>query len=178
MQNHDPLAGLSIADVVEALVGKMYEPPLAGLREKVNALPDPLKVLILVSDFDTEVLMNGITGFLENLTGKNLLATIEAFEVIGATSTAATLRDIEATMRHYGVTHKMLRQPMASVEEFSIVSSSTLYDQKIVDMLQAITKRASDLYLYQTPPSEAIFELLCQYLEPRRAELLQAASAA
>ena len=81
-------------------------------------------------------------------------------------------------MCHYGVTHKMLRQPMASVEEFSIISSSTLYDQKIVDMLEAITKRASDLYLYQTPSSEAIFELLCQYLEPRRTELLQAASVA
>jgi hypothetical protein len=172
------LASLPIADVVNALVGKMYEPPLSRLRERMSDLPDPLRVLFLVSDFDTEVLMNGIVGFLENLTGAHLLATIEAFDAIGAKSTAATLRDVEVTMRQYGITHQMLRQPMADLEEFSIVSSSALHGQNATRMFEVVEKRAQDLYCYQRESPEAIFELLCQYLEPRRQELLHAAGAA
>jgi hypothetical protein len=174
----DHLASLPIADVVNALVGKMYEPPLSSLRQRMSDLPDPLRVLFLVSDFDTEVLVNGIVGFLENLTGAHLLATIEAFDAIGARSTAATLRDVETTMRQYGVTHQMLRHPMSSVEEFSIVPSSTLHGQNATRMFEAIEKRTQDLYCYQTESPEAIFELLCQYLEPRLQELLHAAGAA
>jgi hypothetical protein len=67
---------------------------------------------------------------------------------------------------------------MASVEEFSIVSSSTLHGRNVMQMFEAVVKESQDLYCYQVSPSESVFELLCQYLEPRRQELLRAASAA
>ena len=172
------LASLPVEDVVNTLVGRMSEPPLSRLRERMSDMPDPLRVLFLVSDFDTEVSMNGIVGFLENLTGAHLPATIEAFDAIGAKTTAATLRDVEATMRQYGITHQMLRHPMADLEEFSIVSSSALHGKNVTRMFEVIEKRAQDLYCYQRESPEAIFELLCQYLEPRRQELLRAAGAA
>jgi Domain of unknown function (DUF4375) len=172
------LTSLSTPEIVNELVCKMYEPPLSRLRARIATLPEPLRVLMLVSDFDTEVLVNGIAGFLENPTGEHLHATIEAFEAIAARSTAATLRAIEATMREHGVTHGMLRAPLTSVEEFSVVSSSELHTPKTLAMLEAATTLASGLYLYQPSPSEAVFDLLCLYLESRRAELLEATSAA
>jgi len=175
---HSHLAKLSTPELVNELVSRMYEPHLSRLRAQVTTLPEPLRVLMLVSDFDTEVLMNGIAGFLENLTGEHLHATIEAFEAIAATSTATTLRSIELTMREHGITHAMLRAPMAAVEEFDVVSSSELHTPQTLAMFEAATTLASGLYLYQPNPSEAIFDLLCLYLEPRRAELLEAVSAA
>ena len=119
-----------------------------------------------------------IAGFLENPTGEHLHATIEAFEAIAATSTATTLRSIESNMREHGITHFMLRAPIAAVEEFDVVSSSELHTPKTLAMLESATSLASGLYLYQPNPSEAIFDLLCRYLEPRRTELLEAVSAA
>lgn len=169
---------LSTPELINELVCKMYEPPLSRLRERLGTLPEPLRVLMLVSDFDTEVLMNGIAGFLENPTGEHLRATIEAFDSIAATSTAATLRSIELTMHKYGITHAMLRSPMARVAEFDILSSSELHAPKTLSMLEAAEALASGLYLYQPEPSEAVFDLLCLYLESRRAELLKAVSAA
>ena len=110
------LTSLPTTELVNELVCKIYKPPLSRLRERIATLPEPLRVLMLVSDFDTEVLMNGISGFLENPTGEYLHATIEAFEAIAARSTAATLRAIESAMREHGITHVMLRAPMTAIE--------------------------------------------------------------
>jgi len=175
---NDHLAKLSTPELVNELVSRMYEPSWSQLRARVTTLPEPLRVLMLVSDFDTEVLMNGIVGFLENPTGEHLHATIEAFEAIAATSTAKTLRSIELTMREHGITNAMLRAPLAAVEEFDVVSSSELHTPKTLAVLRAASTLAPDLYLYQPNPSEAIFDLLCLYLESHRAELLEAVSAA
>ena len=58
----------------------------------------------LFLDFDTEVSINGMLGFLENSAGLRFPETIEAFDLIGASRTVAVLRDIETTLKRHGVT--------------------------------------------------------------------------
>ena len=51
------------ADLLTALSIKIYEPPLSEMREdcRIYGLSDPVAVLMLVIDFETEVSMSGIT---------------------------------------------------------------------------------------------------------------------
>ena len=52
-------------DIVSELSIKIYEEPLASWREssKITDLSNPLSVLMLIIDFETEVSMNGILNF-------------------------------------------------------------------------------------------------------------------
>jgi Domain of unknown function (DUF4375) len=99
---------------VEALVNRLfvliYEPPLSALRESIASCPESLRVFMLIADFDTEVSMNGIVGFLENSTGHYLQQTIEAFELIGAHETASTLRQVDELLRRYGIQPRSLER--------------------------------------------------------------------
>lgn len=61
----------------------VYEPPFSAARERLRELPAALRTVVLVVDFDTEVSMEGMLGFLENSPGRYLPETITAFETIG-----------------------------------------------------------------------------------------------
>ena len=54
------LAMLSTPELINELVCKMYEPPLSRLRERLGTLPEPLRVLMLVSDFDKAILQSEV----------------------------------------------------------------------------------------------------------------------
>jgi hypothetical protein len=100
---------MSIDAILDNLAIHLYEPPLSKLREDLRSVPEVIRIPVLIIDFDTEVCMNSILGFLENSTGFYLIDTIAAMEVIGAHGTAATLRTIQRIMAEHGVTHERLR---------------------------------------------------------------------
>ena len=53
------LTTMATTELVNELVSRMHGPHLSQLRARVTTLPEPLRVLILIADFDTEVLVNG-----------------------------------------------------------------------------------------------------------------------
>src|SRR6202040_4397495 len=95
--------------LIDALSIRIYEPPLCTARDRLQEIAEPLRVPILVLDFDTEVCMQGMLGFLENSTGLFFAETIDAFEKIGASETVSVLRAIEKTLERHGVTPAQLR---------------------------------------------------------------------
>jgi hypothetical protein len=83
------LETLSPAELIEALSIRIFQPPLSSARDRLHDISEALRVPILVLDFDTELSMNGILGFLENSTGGLFPETIDAFEKIGASETVS-----------------------------------------------------------------------------------------
>jgi len=165
-------------DVIDSLAVKLYEPPLSALRDRLQGLPESVRTLILIIDFDTEVAMNGITGFLEHSTAIYLDETIAAFDRIGAAATANLLRRIRQTMMEHGFTPARLREDLEKRELYEIVSFADLHGPQATAMVAAISKIADELYVGKPHSHERVFELLCDYLEPRRTELMGALSAA
>jgi hypothetical protein len=152
---------------------------LSELCEDLRSIPEVLLIPILIIDLDIEVQMNGILGFLENLTGRYLTDTIDALHTIAAHDTAKTLRVIHGIMIEHGVTFERLRDDFANCQEFEITSFGELHGEELSQMADLIDQEARKLYIYD-PPGEAVFELLSAYLEGRRDEFaasLEACSA-
>jgi len=61
-------------DILNDIGLKSYEKPLSSIRVDPcwPSLGNPLHLAVLLVDFDTEVNMNGLLGFLENPTGAYL----------------------------------------------------------------------------------------------------------
>src|SRR5262245_21592101 len=98
MLDFTAITKLTQEGLVDELAIRIYEPPLAPLRERIDVLPAALQILFLIIDFDTEVAMQGMLGFLENSTGKYLPQTIEALGRIGAQRSADVLKRIQKIM--------------------------------------------------------------------------------
>jgi hypothetical protein len=160
---------MSVAELLESLAEQRYRPPLAELCEDLRSIPEVLRIPILIIDFDIEIQMNGILGFLENLTGRYLADTIDALDTVAARDTAKTLRAVNGIMIEHGVTFQRLRNDFAKCQEFDITSFSELHGEELSQMADLIDQEARKLYIYDAA-GEAVFELLSAYLEGRRDE--------
>jgi hypothetical protein len=166
------LEALSPAKLIEALSIRIYEPPLCTARDRLREIAEPLRVLILVLDFDTEVCMNGMLGFLENSTGLFFPETIDAFEKIGASETVSVLRGIEKTLERHGVTPARLRADFAGAQPHQITSFRELHGD-LGTMPSEVEEDARQLYLYgEYGTREPVWSLLEAFLETNGAECL------
>ena len=69
-------------EIIQELGGKIYARPLSLVRDEPSYpdLANPLHLIILLVDCDTEVMMNGMLGFLENMTGRTADTARESSE--------------------------------------------------------------------------------------------------
>jgi hypothetical protein len=177
MNNPPPdYSAMSVSEIINELAARRYQPPISSLCEDIRAIPEVLRMPILISDFDSEVQMNGMLGFLENRAGRYLVDTIEALNAISAHKTADTLRAIQRIMSEHGVTVERLRSDLANVQEFQVTSFAELHGERLADMAQQIEDEARNLYLYEEA-GEPVFDLLEAHLQRRRDELLAALKA-
>jgi hypothetical protein len=172
MNLRSELGELSSAKLIEALSIRIYEPPLSTARDRLREISEALRVPILVLDFDTELNMNGMLGFLENSTGLYFAETIEAFDRIGASETVLILRAIEKTLERHDVTPSRLRADFAGAQEYQITTFRALHGD-LGTMPQEVEKDAKRLYLYGKPGAgEAVWPMLEAFVERNRAQLL------
>jgi len=176
MPNIEDFSSLSTEELVQALSISLYEPPLNRLRETLASRPEVFRVLTLVLDFDTEVSMSGILGFLENSTGQWLSETIEAFDLISANDTAGILRRVHQAMNRHGITPATLRSEVNSGTLYDVVSFGELHGAKSQDMSREVMQIAGDLYVGNPGSQEEPWRLLYEYVEPRRQQLLDVLS--
>jgi len=166
---------MSADEIVDNLALQIYEPPFLALREDLRSVPEALRIPILLIDFDTELSMNGILGFLENSTGRYLADTIAALEMIAAHDTAAVLLTIERIMADHGVTHERLRADNAHMQEWQITTFAESHGEELSQMAKAIGREAEKLYLYDRirgREGEPVFDLLSAYIEQCKNELV------
>ena len=76
-----------MTDILSDLSIKIYESPLSEVRSsgRIADVTDPVNVLMLLIDFQTEVEMNGILDFLGNSSGLYARETAEALRFFIAT---------------------------------------------------------------------------------------------
>jgi hypothetical protein len=171
---------MSADEIVDNLPLHIYEPPFLQLRDDLRSLPEVLRIPILLIDFDTEVCMNSILGFLENPTGRYFADTIAALERIAAHDTAAILRAIQKIVADHGVTHERLRADHAHMQEWQITTFRQRHGEEVSQMARPIDEESKKLYIYDNPHNrerESVFDLLSAYIEQQKDELVAALEA-
>jgi len=160
-------------DVIQKAAGKIYQPPLSSVRYESDFpdLANPFHLLILLIDCDTEIMMNGILGFLENMTGRHLVPTIEALQLIGAFATANQLQQIQDCMTRHGVTWQQLRGDFEGSREFEITSFRKLHGPRLDSFASEARAIGRGFSLFYSSSAESAYELLCSYLQSRLIEL-------
>lgn len=162
------LEALSPTELIVQLSIRIYEPPLCTARDRLREIDESLRVAILILDFDTELNMNGMLGFLENSSGLYFPETIEAFDKIGATETVSILRAIERTMERHGMTPARLRADFEGTQAYQITSFRELHGD-LGTFPSEVEEDAKRLYLHgETESSEAISSLLADFVEKNR----------
>jgi hypothetical protein len=111
--------------------------------------------------------MNGILGFVANLTGRCLADTIGALDTIAAHDAGNRLRAIHRIMIKHGVTFERVRNDFANCQEFEITTFSEQHGRAPSQMAHLIGQEARKLHIYNNA-TESVFELLSAYLEGRR----------
>ncbi|MEC0208763.1 DUF4375 domain-containing protein [Paenibacillus ehimensis] len=96
------LINASADEIMDHVGIKRYSEENIQLKDEevFYKLPALLRDIVLLIDFDTELNMNGILGFLENSTGKYFNETIEVLERIGAAHDANALKDIKRILKN------------------------------------------------------------------------------
>jgi hypothetical protein len=152
---------------------RIYQKPLSNIRRLPTwpSLSNPLHVAVLLIDFDTEVAMNSILGFLENSTGAYLGQTIDALHLVNANATAETLGRIRDAMSKHEVSHERLRSPHRNTTEYQITSFAALHGPSLDDFADEACRIADDLYIHDRT-KESPFPLLETFLERHETEVL------
>ena len=166
---------MSTDEILDSLAIQIYEPPLSKLREDLRSVPEVFRIPVLIIDFNTEVCMQGVLGFLENSTGFYLADTIAAMEAIGAHDTATTLRTIQGIMAEHGVTHEQLRGDLDRMQEWQITTFAECHGEELSQMADLVGQESTKLYIYDRMhdrEGEDVFVLLSAYIQQRRDELV------
>ena len=143
----------------------LYKPQNSRIRDQENfdKLPDIIKDIILIIDFDTELNINGILGFLENSTGLYLDETIKTLKRIEAYEDCEILENIQKIMLKHGVSTKYLTNNLKNVNHYDITSFSKTHGSDYDIMANEIGLAAEGLYLYQDERN--IFTNLLKYID-------------
>ncbi len=172
MSLRSKLETLSPSKLISELSIRIYEPPLSAVRKHLREVAEALRVPILVLDFDTELNMNGMLGFLENSTGLYFAETIEAFDKIGASETVSILHAIEKTLERHGVTPSAFRSDFAGTQQYQITTFRELHGD-LGTMPSEVEEDAERLYVNAKAGSgEPVWSLLEAFVEKNRAGFL------
>lgn len=162
---------MSGEEIVGSIAMDMYRAEFASIRERVTELPAVLRDIMLIIDLDTELSMNGMTGFLENASGQYMDKTIEALVRIGDNADAAILQKVGQLLSDQGVTVGQLREHVERLSEHDITTSLQTHGPQIHEVLQQVEREAYSLS-FQTDNEES-FDLLYQYADEHKAQLKQ-----
>lgn len=160
-------------DLLNEIGLKAYKKPLSEIRNLSvwPSLSNPVHLAVLLIDFDSEVTINGLLGFLENPTGAFLNETIDAFQMLEANETTHVLRRIQDVMNKHAVSHERLRGTANQANEYQITSFSELHNSSLDDFAEEVGDIEQTLYMHDKSQSSP-FRLLEAYLEQHATEVL------
>lgn len=111
---------------------KIYAPPLSDIRTSgaIADLSKPISVVMLLIDFETEVMMNGIADYLGNSTGLYVSETVEALKRVGCSKEASLLDKINKAALRVGMTRKAVLEDMRGLAEYTVASFREIHGTK------------------------------------------------
>ncbi|MBM7568151.1 DMP19 family protein [Paenibacillus sacheonensis] len=129
----------------------IYESDYKKLREKESfgLLPVLLQDIILLINFDIELQMNGIIGFLENSSGEFFEETIQALYRIHASEDFKIMSGIKDLLLLNHIDLRKIREDMNSLYLYQVSTSSDLHGRNMNELLDVIATQADGLYLYR-----------------------------
>lgn len=134
---------MDASKLLDDLSVRIYKSPLSNFREdgRICDTTNPLSVVMLLIDYETECSMNGINGFLGNSAGSRLGETIVAVRRIGCSDHATVLEEIQATANAAGMTYEAMQNDRSGLQEFAVTSFAALHGDKwddAYDVIQAL----------------------------------------
>ena len=122
----------SASDAYWQFASKIYEPPLSAIRDdgSITDLSNPLAVVMLVVDFETEVSMNGITNFIGNSTGRYARETVDAIRVLGCPAHADLLSQMLDVADGAGMTFDAIQRDRRGQQQFAVSSFAETHGDK------------------------------------------------
>lgn len=167
------LKSMSASQIIDEIASNQYKENNRHLREKntLDKLPTVIKDILLLADFDTELSMNGILGFIENSTGLFLNEIIDALQRIGATEDMNILKNISDTLNSYGIDTKTLRSNVNRGGVYEITKFVNTHGEEYDEMADKIIEQAKELYIYDSQRN--IFDNLEIYIERNKRNLIE-----
>lgn len=162
---------MSPDDLLSELSVKVYEPPLSRIRQSgdIADVSNPICLLMLLIDFDTEVSMNGIVNFIGNSTGLHAKETVSALLHIGCFEESRKLADILAVAAAAGMTHEAIQADRSSAEVYAVTTFAKIHGpkwrdavvdiesiHKSMDMLDVFGKMQQFIALHRSTVEEAL----------------------
>jgi hypothetical protein len=122
----------SASDVYWQFASVIYEPPLSEMRDNgsITDLSNPLAVVMLVVDFETEVSMNGITNFIGNSTGRYARETVDAMRALGCPAHADLLSQMLDVADAAGMTFDAIQRDRRGQQQFAVSSFAETHGDK------------------------------------------------
>ena len=138
---------MNTKELFEEFTIKIYEAPLNEYRENGNIrdLSNPISVVMLVIDFDTEVTMNGICDYIGNNTGRFSIEIVAALKEIGCQSYAEKLQNIQNIATTAGMTYQTIQQERSGATQYSVTSFSELHGEKWSTASEEMESIASEI---------------------------------
>ncbi|WP_426451963.1 DMP19 family protein [Paenibacillus sp. S-38] len=170
LPEHELNALPSIA-IIDHIGMNIYKSNYTKLRDKeiFIQLPVVLQDIILILDFDIELQMNGIIGFLENSTGTYFEETIQALFRISATKDFEIMKDIKSLLISNGINTLRLRENLIHLSQYQVTNSRNIHGKELSELLSEVASLADHLYLYRD--NDNIFDHLFSYFEKNKAKL-------
>lgn len=159
---------MNVDHVIQDISVIIYEEPLAKVRDEFDYpnLINPLHLAILLIDCDTEIDMNGVLGFLENLNGRYLTNVTDVLKKIGAQKSAAVFDSIQVCMRKHNITWEQLRGDFDGANQYEITSFQKLHGSSLDSFANEISEISSGFSLFNSNNSpEDVYSFFVQYLE-------------
>lgn len=155
---------MDASQILTELSVKIYSAPLSDLRTtgEIRNLSNPLCVIMLIIDLETEYSMNGIVNFLGNSTGVFAQETVQALRIIGCHDGADKLAAILEAAERAGMTHDAIQQDLATLEPYAVSSFSKVHGNK----WDSATRKMHSLA--DTIDFRAAYELAEQYIDLHR----------
>ncbi|WP_326400096.1 DMP19 family protein [Paenibacillus ottowii] len=150
-----PHNNFSAADLVEHIGSVIYGEEASSIRDMIYEVPESLRTIILLIDFDTELSMNGVFGFLENSTRKYLNETISGLKLIRAEKDSSTMEEIKKLIEDINFNGEIKLEPY----QITIFEERHDINERI---LERIKELADGLYVYSI--ERDIFDYLIDYL--------------
>lgn len=123
---------MAASQLLDELSVLIYRPPLTDFRSdgRITDATNPIAVVMLLIDYETECSMNGIIGFLGNEAGRRLSETIRVIRAIGSDEHADILESIQSTAISAGMTYDAIQADCVGLEPFAVTSFEKLHGDK------------------------------------------------
>ncbi|KZE73326.1 hypothetical protein AV654_32690 [Paenibacillus elgii] len=167
------LINASADEIMDHVASNRYRQENIQLKDEevFFKLPALLRDIVLLIDFDTELNMNGILGFLENSTGKYLNETIEALERIGAVCDADAMKAIKRILENYNLSTGKLHRDLQDLEPYEINHFRQVHAIADDEFFEEIQHAADKLSTYSQ--EENIFDHLLTYIEANKRSFVE-----